>query len=138
MIARASGHPPSAAGPSGALAEGFAAAYRERYGYPPPPRPLELVSLRVVASSKASSAEAPVVGHAAPAVPVGRQSAWFDGSWHRVPVFDRDRLVSGHRFAGPCLVVEDHSTTVVEARWDGQVDGAGALRLWRGTAEETA
>ena len=119
------------AGPAGALTGDFAAAYRERFGYPPPRRPLELVSLRVVASSAAPRPAAPRAGRPAAAVVAGRRRAWFGGSWDRVPIFDRARLRAGETFDGPCLVVEEHCTTVVEPGWRGRVDGAGGLLLRR-------
>jgi 5-oxoprolinase (ATP-hydrolysing) len=108
----------------------FAAAYRERYGYAPPDRPLELVSLRVVASS----AKPP--DHDLPSTEVGSSGlgrrerlAWFSGGWHPVPVLDRRQLAPGWSLAGPALIVEEHSTTVVEPRWRVSLDDAGALVL---------
>jgi 5-oxoprolinase (ATP-hydrolysing) len=120
------------------LADEFAAAYRARFGYAPPDRPLELVSLRVVACSAR-----PATGEAAPEKPAPAPAAderrsWFAGAWLPVPVFERSRLAPGHRFAGPALVVEEHSTTVVERQWWGRVDAAGGLMLRRGPAEEEA
>ncbi|MFQ5349281.1 MAG: hydantoinase/oxoprolinase family protein [Thermoanaerobaculia bacterium] len=119
------------AGASAALEDEFAVAYEGRFGYPPPDRPLELVSLRVVASSPRPAVAAAEQEHPTPA-PVSRaRRAWFGGAWRRVPVFERSRMVSGQTFAGPALVLEEHSTTVVEPEWHGRVDAAGALLLRR-------
>ena len=155
----------------------FAGRYRERYGYLPEGREVELVALRVAASSMPGGASDPGsavrdragfdpmprpettavagaagTGHAAgagpaaeaaggatrtpaaasgagrPPIPAGRRKVWFDG-WRETPVFDRDALGAGARLAGPALVFEAHSATVLPPGWGLAVDGAGALRL---------
>jgi 5-oxoprolinase (ATP-hydrolysing) len=113
------------------LAEKFAAAYGERFGYPPPERPLELVSLRVVASSPRPAAPATGEERPAAAPAASELRSWFGGRWHQVPVYERSRLRPGHAFDGPGLVLEEHCTTVVEPGWRGRVDGAGGLLLDR-------
>jgi 5-oxoprolinase (ATP-hydrolysing) len=115
------GEPPEAA---------FAAAYREIYGYAPEGRAIELESIRVVASSEPE--EPPLessVEEERPAVPVGTRRAWTGGRWADVPVFDRASLRPGDGFAGPALVFESHSATVVGEGWRGRRDGAGNLVL---------
>ncbi len=111
------------------LAAGFAEAYQDRYGYSPPSRPLELVSLRVVAASARTAEAAPAEERPGPAPVAGERRSWFGGAWRRVPIFERSSLAPGHAFAGPALVLEEHCTTVVEPGWRGRVDGAGALLL---------
>ncbi|MEW5927132.1 MAG: hydantoinase B/oxoprolinase family protein [Gemmatimonadota bacterium] len=105
----------------------FEERYAALYGHRPERRPVELESLRVVASTRPAEAE-PVP---APAVytpePDGRTRAWLGGAWRDAPVFDRAGLRPGARIAGPALVVERHSATVVEDGWDAEIDGAGGL-----------
>ncbi|MEE8137339.1 MAG: hydantoinase B/oxoprolinase family protein, partial [Thermoanaerobaculia bacterium] len=110
----------------------FLRAYEDHYGYRPERRPVEVESIRVVASSR----ERPQVGvEAVPAAraaePEGRRRAYFAGAWRRVAVFDRERLEAGCRLEGPCLVFERHSATVVESGWWGRVDAAAGLVLGR-------
>lgn len=128
----------------------FAAAYREVYGYAPEGRPIEVESIRVVASSLAlpepggrlapSSSRRGRVGegglgavedepHAAE--PAGERRCCFGGEWRRVPFYERARLRPGARFSGPCLVFESHSATVVKGGWEGKADAAGGLVLTR-------
>ncbi|HSU81293.1 MAG TPA: hydantoinase/oxoprolinase family protein, partial [Thermoanaerobaculia bacterium] len=110
----------------------FAAAYREIYGYAPEGRAIELESVRVVASSR-SSAEAPVSDpRPSEAAPAGARRCWTGGTWREVPFFDRALLRPGAAFAGPSLVFESHSATLVEEGWRGRVDGAENLVLERG------
>jgi 5-oxoprolinase (ATP-hydrolysing) len=110
----------------------FAAAYREVYGYAPEGRAIELESVRVVASSRPAE-EAPVFyPEPSEALPSGSRRCWTGGAWKKVPFFDRAFLRAGAAFAGPCLIFESHSATLVEEGWRGRVDGAETLVLERG------
>ena len=114
-----------------AIETAFDAAYREIYGYAPEGRSIELESVRVIASSQPSEDEADTLLPAEPfeAAPAGRRRCWTGGSWRDVPFFDRAHLRPGAAFAGPALVFESHSATMVEEGWRGRVDGAGNLVL---------
>ena len=46
-------------------------------------------------------------------------------------VFDRDRLPPGQALAGPALIEEDGSTSVVPPGWSAELDAAGCLVLRR-------
>ncbi|HEV2854782.1 MAG TPA: hydantoinase/oxoprolinase family protein [Thermoanaerobaculia bacterium] len=108
----------------------FDAAYREIYGYAPEGRAIELESVRVIASSRSSEEALPgSLPEPFDAAPVGHRRCWTGGAWRDVPFFDRIRLRPGAFFAGPCLVFEAHSATVVAEGWRGHVDGAGNLVL---------
>ncbi|MEO8503720.1 MAG: hydantoinase/oxoprolinase family protein [Acidobacteriota bacterium] len=113
----------------------FRRAYREIYGYPAPPRGLEVDSLRVVAAGGIESGEtAPSETPARPLTRAGSNEqgrAFFDGGCQVVPLFQRSELSEGQAFRGPALVLEAHSSTVVEPGWHAVLDRAGALVLWR-------
>lgn len=113
--------------------EDFAVVYREVYGYAPEGRAIEVESVRVVASSALEEEEGAAVSAAAPhaAEPAGSRSCCFAGVWQDVPFFDRAGLRPGATFAGPALVFEAHSATVVGEGWEGRVDGAAGLVLQR-------
>jgi 5-oxoprolinase (ATP-hydrolysing) len=120
--------------PEGAtpLAALFAAAHRERYGYLPEARPVEVESLRVVASSRPEPPPAPAPPPAPRTVtPAAHRRAWFPGGWREVPVHDRPALPPGAAFAGPALVFEAHGATVVPPGWRARVDGVGGMVLER-------
>jgi len=111
------------------------AAFEERYvalyGHRPERRPVELESLRVVASTAPEAPAPPPLAEAYTPQPGGRTRTWLGGAWREVPVFDRACLRAGARLVGPALVAERHSATVVEAGWSVEVDGAGSLVLRR-------
>lgn len=118
-------------GSDATIESAFASAYREIYGYAPEGRPIELESVRVIASSLFPTSDA---GPTAPAArfeaePVGRRRCWAGGAWRDVPFFDRALLHPGAAFAGPALIFESHSATLAAEGWQGRVDGAGNLVL---------
>jgi N-methylhydantoinase A len=51
-------------------------------------------------------------------------------------VYERNSLSSGSELAGPALIVEDETTTVVTARFKAQVDSLGHLILERISRKE--
>ena len=61
----------------------------------------------------------------------GERAVYFDGGFGAVPVYVRDRLPPGGRFAGPAIVEEMGSTTVVPPRWAGEVGEHGEIVLSR-------
>jgi N-methylhydantoinase A len=52
-----------------------------------------------------------------------------DDGWLDFAVFRRADLKPGDCFAGPALVVEDQTTTVVSPRFDARIDGRDHLVL---------
>jgi len=117
------------------LRDAFERRYEELFGHRPEGRPLELESLRVVAST----APAPVSVASTPAEtskvePHRTRDARFGGRWIETSVFDRERLQPGSRASGPAVILESTGTTVVEPGWDARMDGGGALILGRTAA----
>ena len=113
----------------------FADAYRERFGYLPDDRELEVESARVVASTRpAAEARPEQPPQPFDAEPAAHRRARFAGATHDAAAFERPALAPGARFAGPALVYEAHGATVVEPGWSGRVDGSGALILDTGKA----
>jgi len=110
----------------------FESAYRELYGYPPPPREVEVESVRVVASTRpaggaphAAVTESTVETRQARAAV--RRPAYFGGTWVDVPVIDRAALAPGDWINGPALVFERHAATVLLPGWRAVLDDTGAL-----------
>ncbi len=109
----------------------FGRHYRELYGYDPPDRPVEVESVRVVASTRPQDVAPAPTPARRPAVAETSIRTWMDGAWREVLSFERSLLSPGDEHPGPALVVEQHSVTVVEPGWRLWVDGAHALRLER-------
>jgi len=112
----------------GVLAQ-FRAEFARRFGFAAPDAAPQLATLRVeaVVPGDAGEAEAET---AAPAAADSRATAWFDG-WRDVPLLERAAMTPGAPVAGPALLVEPNSTTVVEPGWSAERLRDGMLRLER-------
>ena len=112
----------------------FVERYAAIYGHRPQGKPIEVESIRVVASSASDKpSERAPVPQAYQASPARQVRAWFDSSWCNVPVYEREQLRSGAELSGPALVFESRSAYVIESGWTIQVDGAAALVVRRTT-----
>ena len=111
----------------------FERAHRQRYGFVPGDTALEVAGLRVELSEQRPAwrfPEAAVAQAADRPEPAGEVAVWFSGEGPtRTPLFRREHLRPGVRLGGPALIVEDHSTVLVEPGFDLVVDPRGILRL---------
>ena len=60
---------------------------------------------------------------------VGTRRVWFPAGWEETPVYDRERLPAGARFAGPAIVQQSDCTSVVEPGNRASLDALGNLIL---------
>ena len=67
-------------------------------------------------------------------VPVARVQARLGGDRKETPVYDRDRMLPGHRVVGPAIVREATATTVVEPGWQAEMNERCHLVLTRHVA----
>jgi N-methylhydantoinase A len=101
-----------------ALAEGFAAAHRQLYGFIAEGEPVQLVTFRVEAAGVVPKAEfvaQPDAGPDASAAIIGTREVWLPeaGGFVACPIYDREKLRAGNRFSGPAIVEQMDATTVV-------------------------
>jgi len=101
-----------------ALAEGFADQHRRSYGFVADSEPVQLVTFRIEATGlvrKAQFQPQPDQGREAGDAIIARRCVWLPeaGGFVSCPVYDRDRLRAGNRFAGPAIVEQMDTTTVV-------------------------
>ena len=122
------------------LIERFELLYREIYGVTVPDMPVEAVSWSVTVSADTALAE-PGRPRAAESVapvaarPMGRRKL-FDattGAMTEADIHDRRDLPPGATGSGPCVIVEDDTSTVVPKEFGFRVDRAGSIHLerWR-------
>lgn len=60
-------------------------------------------------------------------------TGWFDGQSHQVALYARTDLAPGHGFAGPAIIGQDDTTTVVPLGFSVRVDAFGNLLITKGT-----
>ena len=113
-----------------ALKRQFDEEHLRRYGTNAPDEQAEVVSLRATVSGvlKKPPLERIARGSKQPLASAsrGRRKAWFEKS-HPTPVFAREGLRAGNVIAGPALIEEHASTTVVLPGDRMQVDAFGNL-----------
>ena len=123
------------------LASALAAAFEERYealyGYRPAARPIEVESLRVVASSRPpeprpdpgrrTPERRPAATRYRPAVSAPSSPA-PGGRWRSTPAPTSSPAT---RSIGPALVLDDYATLVVEVGWRAEVAANGTIVVRR-------
>lgn len=110
--------------------QAFEKAYREQYGHWVSGRTIEVVSLRVVVSRELELTHLQSSAGAT-AEPESRfeKKVWFEGAERTTPVYIREALKPGSKIKGPALILDPHSTVVVEPGWKVTVTGEEALKL---------
>jgi N-methylhydantoinase A len=98
------------------MAEHFHALHQQRYGFASESRPLEVVNVRVRVVAPADRFEQvrqPLHegdGHQAL---VGARQVYFDGDSRETRIYDRSLLRCGDTFAGPAIITEYSSATIL-------------------------
>ena len=125
-----------------AIVTAFHGVYQDTYGYSRPEMEVELVALRVVASGVVDQPElaAPTGGPAGAPTgvsagsrdPASRRNVTFDGATQECPVYDRAAIAVGTRIAGPAVIEEYGTATVVFPGWGAELDISANLILERG------
>jgi 5-oxoprolinase (ATP-hydrolysing) len=130
------------------ITEGFQAAHRSRFGFTmdPDERGLviaavsveaigngrdELPLLREDRSSTLGTEQTRMSGSSSLPVPVASTSVMFSERRQPTPIFDRGTLAPGSKMAGPALVIERTTITVIEPGWQGEITEERDLLLTR-------
>jgi len=112
--------------------DSFAAAHRDEYGHDFPESPIEIVNVRLTAIGRTRRLAEPAAPAAdGPPTPLRSVDVMFrqDGALEKftTPVYARAGLPAGVTVAGPAIVVQTDTTTVVPPQSDVTADTAGNL-----------
>jgi N-methylhydantoinase A len=117
------------------IIEVFHQAHERRFGHQHPEEPVEIVNVRIIARGALTKprfpSEAP--GNTDPAMArVGQKEVHFgQGAPVGTQLYSRERLKAGNMIAGPAVIFQLDTTTIVPPVWQAQVDLYGALVLTR-------
>ena len=114
------------------IASEFYAAHLQRFGYADRALPVEVVNLRLkleLAVDKPHLEPASDGGRDASRAAMGNVEVVFAQGAVDTMLYDRDRLQTGNRIAGPALLLQLDTTIVVPPGWAGEVDPYGNLLL---------
>jgi len=114
--------------PFGTVAEmiaGFADAHRARFGFEAGDKPLVIEAVTVEAIGEAADlAEETVATHARDDAEIETALAaefYSDGGWHQARYVRREAMRPGDRLTGPAVLVEPHTSIVVEPGWQARI-----------------
>jgi len=105
----------------------FREKYEQIYGHWVDNREIEIESIRVVASAKRALASGiktelntfkPTASHYI--------KSFFEGKWQKIPVYIRSDLNPGAEIKGFSLLLDKHSTSVIEKGWRMLIDHSGS------------
>jgi N-methylhydantoinase A len=113
-----------------AIEHTFRDAYQSRYGHCPQGRAIEVVTLRLRRTGRASALTIP------PVVPREMQAnsarvVLPDGVAKMIPVIDRPGLAFARQMHGPAMLVDPDCTTLIPALWSARVTETGSVLLQR-------
>lgn len=109
----------------------FGSAHQAAYGYDNPGQPVFLVSCRVRAVGRVPKTVAPshVGGPSVAEARIDGRSVYFgpEEGWRDTPIYRRSALPVGVTIAGPAIIEEMSSTTVILAGQNAAVDAFGNI-----------
>jgi N-methylhydantoinase A len=112
------------------LREAFEADHADLYGYRDPEQAIELVTIRVTASTAGPEVTLAEAAAHDSEVKRGHRKATLDGERLKLEVL-RGALPPGTQIAGPAVVELPESTLLVPPDWAGAVDETGTIKLER-------
>jgi N-methylhydantoinase A len=108
----------------------FLAAYEARYSYAVP-APAEIVTFRLAAYGLVTKPGMPKAPLARLDAKIGERPVAFEGRFRPTPVYERALLEAGADLAGPAVIEETGSTTIVPPGFTATVESRGMLVLER-------
>jgi N-methylhydantoinase A len=113
-----------------AVEAAFAAEHKALYGFTLDTA-IELVTLRIEAAGMTVEPPPAALEAGSSVIPFDHVPVHFESGVASVPVVDRSTLGAGATFAGPMILTQLDTTTLVTPGWTGTVHGSGALLLTR-------
>ena len=116
----------------GPLRQRFLGMHEAAYGYAAPDEPIQVVNARLVARGRPDPPVLPKSPRASVDVAdalTERRPVYLEGAGGFVecPIYDRRRLGAGHALAGPAVIEQFDSTTLLHPGQRADVDDFGAL-----------
>ncbi|OPY61560.1 MAG: Acetophenone carboxylase gamma subunit [Pelotomaculum sp. PtaU1.Bin065] len=94
----------------------FHRLHQQNYGYCREKAPVEIVTLRLTAAGALPKISPQLHTGAQEATALGTRQVYLSGAYHQVPVYARQRIGPGWRAAGPAVITQADTTTLL---WPG-------------------
>jgi N-methylhydantoinase A len=109
----------------------FHAEHQRRFGYAMPKRGIEIVTARLTARVGRPMPPPEIPAEIAQQAPSSRR-VWFAAKgFVETPIYQRDAISSASRIAGPAVIEQMDTTTIVPPGWNATVDRMANLLLSR-------
>jgi N-methylhydantoinase A len=98
------------------MVSAFHALHERRYGFANHDRSVDIVNIRVRIAAPAEAFDPPrqeIIEGDGSAALVGTRTVYFDGTPHETRLYERDTLHAGDTFAGPAIISEYSSATIL-------------------------
>jgi 5-oxoprolinase (ATP-hydrolysing) len=128
-----------------AMIEQFQLAYRKRFGFTMDPVErgivIDSISIEAIAAAKnsvdrpfapdplGSSGQTRLENGESAIGEIGRTTLFLSDAWRSVSIFDRSRFRVGDGVAGPAIIVESTTLTVVDPGWSAEMTNSRDLLL---------
>jgi N-methylhydantoinase A len=113
------------------LIAAFHDEHQRRFGYAMPARTVEIVTARLTVRATRQNLDAEVLAEVVREAPSMRRVWFATTGFVDTPVYRRNALDIGSRIAGPAVIEQMDTTTVVPPNWSATVDPIANLLLSR-------
>jgi N-methylhydantoinase A/oxoprolinase/acetone carboxylase beta subunit len=110
-----------------ALEDDFHATHKQRFSYANPGDPVEIVTLRAIATGLLDKPEPGDPPAADRPARKGTRRIFETGAWREVPVWDREAVTAADVIEGPAVVEETFATHWITRGWTARLGAAGTL-----------
>ncbi len=120
--------------PSRDVIHRFHQAHLQRFGHSDPTQPIEIVNMRLKAVGLVEQPQLqpePTSQGSPDKARLGSKKVVFQGESWDTGLYDRDSLRHGHQVAGPAIIFQLDSTTVIPPHWVGRIDAFRNIVLCR-------
>lgn len=109
------------------IANAFHAAHERLYSYSTPETPIEIINLRITAVGRVEKTGLETIsgsGEPVESAIKNTRKLYFQEykGWKDVPVYDRNKMYTGHTISGPAVIEERITTIVVHPGWNARID----------------
>ncbi|MEY3144009.1 MAG: hypothetical protein RLY21_2502, partial [Planctomycetota bacterium] len=112
----------------------FVERFHALFGYAPPARAIEVVSIEARVSVPPPTSRSPTSSPSATGAPTRHARIQSDGEWLDARVLARSALAAGDALDGPAIVTDAGETVVLDRGWRARVDASGDLIATRAYA----
>ncbi len=114
--------------------DNFHNLHRQDYSYAFDDGIVEVMTLRVIGSAAVEPLQWPTLAKAdgqsvEDALLYTRPTTFDNGETLDTPRYDRGKLLAGHQLAGPAIVVQHNSTTIIPTGYQARVSDYGNIHI---------